>query len=791
MAERNLVVKIIGDSSSLQRSFSTATRSTKQFSNEVSRAERGALAGSGIFKSLGRSLAFASGGFLAFGGAAAFIRKSVDAANEARVANAQLATQLKNNGESLAQYRGQIDRTVDRLSALAGINNDELKQGLTTILRTTPNVSKALRDLGTAADLARARHISLAQAAIIIAKTEAGNTTLLRRQGFQIAKNATAEQALAFVRQKIAGQGRAGTTEQERFGAVLHNTEEIIGTALLPTINKYLASLSVWLEKMNESGKLQKDVSTIAKDFAAVMSGLGEAIKTVDRITGSFKNTLVLLLGLKFAGTLGRNLGTLTTKLTASRGAAVGLAGSLGNAGLAAQAGVAAFAITTLTLQATGLDKALSKAGGSVQTFLTHIPGFNKAAGPLGLGDSTFKSSATAGDKPGQIGGVNVQNVRKAAIEMLAAGKSADQTLQGLEKRFMSLSEDDLRVLLRIAEKTQDSFRAAGGAASEAGAKAAHGLNLAAEAANNVSSALGKAGDAKGGINLTAGQRNTFFDNAIARILLRGGLGDIQKQIDALEKADRKISQRIAVTKDITRKQKLEDELLQNQAQIRDLKAQQASNAQKAASDARQAAADARQALVDRRAKVLAARSARQFRELGLTSTGDVPTPGVKNLQKRISQITGNIAGTKLDTPKLEAQLKRFRKVLSEGLVPKDVRAKIKELLDSISDEIKNKTKDATADLTKFKHASSVALTSGLGLSPDQRRALEQRLAQVGQGGSVPGRRTQAFAGAGTTVVHTTVNLDGKTVAKNTTKHQRATNQNRSGSRRGPYAGRH
>jgi hypothetical protein len=64
----------------------------------------------------------------------------------------------------------------------------------------------------------------------------------LRRQGFQIAKNATAEQALATVRAVVAGQARAGTTEQERFGAVLHQTEEIIGTGILPTLNKYLVS---------------------------------------------------------------------------------------------------------------------------------------------------------------------------------------------------------------------------------------------------------------------------------------------------------------------------------------------------------------------------------------------------------------------------------------------------------------------------------------------------------------------------------------------------------------------
>jgi hypothetical protein len=178
-----------------------------------------------------------------------------------------------------------------------------LKAGLTTILRTTPNVGKALRDLGTAADLARARHISLAAAATIMAKTEAGNTTLLRRQGFQIGKNATAEQALAIVRAKVAGQARAGTTEQERFGAVLHDTEEIIGTGILPTLNRYLASGSRWLEQMNESGKLQRDVAHAAHGFETAVHDVAGASRRPTSVTGSFKHTLELLLALKVAST--------------------------------------------------------------------------------------------------------------------------------------------------------------------------------------------------------------------------------------------------------------------------------------------------------------------------------------------------------------------------------------------------------------------------------------------------------------------------------------------------------
>jgi hypothetical protein len=210
---------------------------------DVSKASRGALAGSGAFRGLGRSIAFASGGFLAFASAGQFLRTSIDAAKEAAVTQAQLAAQFRRPaGRSLGPYQKEIDRTSERLSALSGFQNDELKAGFVAIFRTTGSVSKSLRDLGTAADLARARHIPLAKASLDLARAEGGNLNSLRRTLPLFSKHATVEEALARVRARVAGQARAGSTEQERFGAILHNTEEIIGTGLLPTINKYLQS---------------------------------------------------------------------------------------------------------------------------------------------------------------------------------------------------------------------------------------------------------------------------------------------------------------------------------------------------------------------------------------------------------------------------------------------------------------------------------------------------------------------------------------------------------------------
>jgi len=642
MADRKLVVKIIGDDASLNRAFLRSGRNAKEFDRTLSHATRGVAAGSGLFRSLGRSLAFASGGFIAFAGVSDLLRKSVEAAQEAGVAQKQLAQQLKNNGKQLSDYRDQIDKTNLRLSALAGFTKTDLDRSLTTILRTVPNVSKALADNALAADIARARHIGLAQAALVVAKTEAGNTTLLRRQGFQIAKNATAEQALAKVREVVAGQARAGTTAAERFNAVFHDTEVAIGTGILPTFNKYLTQLTIWLAKNNENGNTQRFVNKSVKNGISVVNGLRDAYAALVPV-------------LRVVRDLQKE---------------------------------AAFEATTRLKQVLNVL--------SLGTLTSSV------AGPTGRLSQ---------------GSRNAEDAAKAA-----AGKA--------------------RIDAAVAAAT----------------------------------AVAK-------VHVFTAIQNTIFDNAIARILLRGGLGTISQQIGALQKADVLLSQRIKATKDVTRKLKLEDQLLQNQAQITALNAQAAADAEQQAADALQKRQDAADRL---RAKIVAS----QFRQLGLGPTGEAITPGVANLKKQVAQITSTLKGTGQLTPRLAAEIKRIRNVLAGVVPPKvEVRQKIDEMLQTIRDGLKKGVN--TGNLTRFAHTNTAALLAGLGLDPTTSRILQQRLSQIGVRGTVPGRRSLAFSGAGTITTHVTLVADGKTLAEVVTPHQQRAISRRGVSRRGPYAGRH
>jgi hypothetical protein len=84
---------------------------------------------------------------------------------------------------------------------------------------------------------------------------------------------------------------------------------------------------------MNESGDLQRNVAAAAKQFSAAVSGAVGVVKTVDRVTGSLKHTLELLLALKIASkfsSIAENVGLIGTKAKRAEGEVATLRGSLG-----------------------------------------------------------------------------------------------------------------------------------------------------------------------------------------------------------------------------------------------------------------------------------------------------------------------------------------------------------------------------------------------------------------------------------------------------------------------------
>ncbi len=278
-----------------------SSEGSKTAERDLGKLTRGALAGSGVISSLGRSLAFASGGFIAVAGTATLLHNAIADALSYAATERQVTAQLKTSGKIFEDYKGQIEASLTAESRLSGFTRQDLLQSFGYLVRVSGNVQQSLHLDAVAADVARGRHIALSSASLALAKALGGSDTALRRLGIIIPKNLKGLDALQYVAKKFAGQAEAGATSADHLHASLTTASEVIGTAVLPTFNRLVTEFSDWVTKMEASGRLQRDANEAFSLAGDIFHTLGDAIKVVDSVTGSFKHTLELLIALELS----------------------------------------------------------------------------------------------------------------------------------------------------------------------------------------------------------------------------------------------------------------------------------------------------------------------------------------------------------------------------------------------------------------------------------------------------------------------------------------------------------
>lgn len=638
-----LIVEILGDSSSLEKSFARSTQSTKKFDHELQGALRGTISATGAFHSLGRSIAFASGGFVAFAGAGEFLKSSIDAARSAEVGQKSLAAQLKASGQSFVLAKNQIDAAELSVEKF-GFTTEDSAEALTVLERATGNISKAISLQGVVADLARAKNLSLAAAAGIVGKVFSGQTTALRRAVPGLDANAKGLDLIREAGEKLAGQATANTTQSQKFAASLHDTEVILGEGLLPALNSVLAELGAYLDNLNRTGKLQKDVNVAVDDATSafkalkeIVSPLAEAFTDVGKVTGGTKNEIELLAAAFLTlearaklikwGLIETGIAGVGSSAVVAEGEVAGLSGSL--AGLSKFSSIVipiavAFEIQKhdrgLTDQFNDLVHNLGKdlhadvpSGKDLLSTLIGDPGragllgnkiwnaFGVTAEPGGekAGKAFFAgviSAIEAAATQGSLAAIfdpiaNALEQVKAAVTQF--GPKGTALLTPFQQNTLSLSmagttsssADDLKALTDrrvLLEKkiAAETARLKGATSAKEAKKFADALQgLQDQDAQAISQIQAIQNAAPKGI--TADQRNTFFDNRISRLLDQvQDITSIQGQIKQLQAIGKLITARIAATKDVTRRLTLESTL--NDEVLRPIAADKAQLAQNA-----------------------------------------------------------------------------------------------------------------------------------------------------------------------------------------------------------------
>jgi hypothetical protein len=247
VASRDLLVRILGDSKDVEAAFARSNRAANTFGTSVDSTGKKADRAAKSMSSFAKGAAAGFGGAIAFNAGINALRSVIGAATESQQALIQTNVALENAGKSWADYGGQIEKAIAAQSKL-GFDDEALLATFSQFVRTTGDVTEALRLNNIAMDVARQRGKSLEESANLVNKAALGQAGALRRLGIDTEGVTDKLELVALLEQKFAGAAEKASNSavgaQDRFKVSVENAEEALGTLLLPTVTRVADELT-------------------------------------------------------------------------------------------------------------------------------------------------------------------------------------------------------------------------------------------------------------------------------------------------------------------------------------------------------------------------------------------------------------------------------------------------------------------------------------------------------------------------------------------------------------------
>lgn len=187
---------------------------------------------------------------------------SVEMADKFEQSHAKLEQALKNAGGSFDQYSTQIG-TAQKQMEQYGYTNAQTQEALANLTTALKDPQKALDSLGLAADLAKFKHVDLAEASIALAKAQEGNLRPLKQLGIDLP--IAASSAL-----KLQQANEALTKATDTASAYLKLHADAVNAS-----SKSHAAYETLLGKVSDAQQKVNDQSSAGKE---IMKGLSDAI---------------------------------------------------------------------------------------------------------------------------------------------------------------------------------------------------------------------------------------------------------------------------------------------------------------------------------------------------------------------------------------------------------------------------------------------------------------------------------------------------------------------------------
>lgn len=217
-------------------------------------------------------------------------RRATAEAIESESANNRMSQSIANLGLSYDALKPKIDDTVDRLSRLAGKDDEEVSDALSNLITKTGDLTGSLANLPLVLDIAAQKKISLGAASDLVGKAMNGQTRALKELGITTKDH---DKAMQQLRDRYAGfAAKEGQSVQgmiarirlgwanmlETLGEVILGNEGVRGA--LADVEERLQAGRAWIQTHRE------EIGRWVGALATLATWLIDAIAFLVRITG-------------------------------------------------------------------------------------------------------------------------------------------------------------------------------------------------------------------------------------------------------------------------------------------------------------------------------------------------------------------------------------------------------------------------------------------------------------------------------------------------------------------------
>lgn len=204
-----------------------------------------------------------------------FFKKAIDEANEAELGMLRLAQAVQNVGGHFDKLKPTIDSVIEGLQQTTTFKDDELVAGLEQLTLTSGDAAGSVSALGVAADIAKAKKISLADAAVLVGKVMAGETSMLKRYGIVVNENMDAMQQL-----------------QARFGGFAAGEANTFAGKLQKLSNAF----DQFAQKIGQATTGKSSAGGALDELTAMLAGLAAWVEANEQKIGDFGTFLISML---------------------------------------------------------------------------------------------------------------------------------------------------------------------------------------------------------------------------------------------------------------------------------------------------------------------------------------------------------------------------------------------------------------------------------------------------------------------------------------------------------------